>query len=93
MVYIAIVLCGLSAFVSLADIVGVWAAYRRQPMGIPGGYSSVPLISIALGVLAWLIARRSIGAWALLPAAIDPGTWQLIWLPFYLVWHRRRNRE
>jgi len=92
MVYIAAILLTLAAYVVLGNIVGILDAFRRRRSGISGGFSCVPILAIVFCVLAWLFGRQSIGAWAFLPVAIDPATWSLIALPFYLALRRRTGR-
>ena len=88
---IALLLLVLAMYVAAMNIAGSVRTILRRRKGIPGGYSSVPLVSIVFGGGAWWLANDTIGWWAMLPAVIDPGTWVLVTLPF-LLWERFRRR-
>src|SRR4051794_30125661 len=92
----ALVLMALALLIATGNIVGVTQALLRQRHGTPGGYSTVPLFSIFFASAAWFLAgdRIAFGTW--LPAVIDPATWSLVILPFYLIWRvigRPANRH
>jgi hypothetical protein len=88
---IATILLILASLVALLNILGSYQAFRRARNGLSGGYSNVALISLVFCLLAWRLAPNTIGAWALIPTLIDPGTWSLVILPFYLAWRALRH--
>jgi hypothetical protein len=83
---IGIVFAVLASLIAALNLTGTYQAIQRQRKGDPRGYSSVPLFSLMLSLGALGLLYKSIGYWALLPAALDPGTWSIFILPFYLVW-------
>jgi hypothetical protein len=93
MIIVAIIALGLAVFVSIGNIIGCCAAIRRRRKGGTRGYSCVPLVSIVFCTIAWLNTPESIGAWAFLPAALDPGTYSLASLPFYLAWRWHNDQR
>lgn len=76
----------LASLIAAGNLTGTYQAIQRQRKGDPRGYSSVPLISLLLSLGALGLLHKSIGYWALLPAVVDPGTWSIFVLPFYLLW-------
>jgi hypothetical protein len=83
---IAIVLVVLASLVALANLIGCYQATQRARKGLSGGYSTVPILSLVFSLVAWRLAIDTMGYWAFVPAALDPGTWALVFLPFYLLW-------
>lgn len=81
MIYVAFAFLGLSALLAFANIAGIIGAVAKQRRGIDEGYSSVPLFSLLFSLVAWALAKDTIGLWAFVAAAIDPGTWMLLGLP------------
>ena len=79
------VFLALGALIAVANLSGVVAAIRRQRRGIDEGYSSIPAISAIFCTVAWFLDRGTIGLWAFLPALVDPGTWSIVVLPFFLL--------
>jgi len=77
------ILFGLSTLVAVGNITGVLAAVRRKKRGEDRGFSCVPVLSLVLGIAAWIVGPEPLGAWLLLPALLDPATWSLALLPFY----------
>jgi len=90
MITFAWILIAIASYIAIVDIVGCTRALIRKRRSQPGGYSTIPILSLALCLIAWLIARPSIGLWAFVPAIFDPATWSLIYLPFYLLSHKTR---
>ena len=84
-VYIAFFCLGVSTLVACGNIAGCVGAVIRKKRGIDQGYSSIPLVSILFSFLAWALGGQAIGPLAFIPAALDPGTWMLIALPFAFV--------
>jgi hypothetical protein len=89
---VGIVFVLLASLVAVANLSGTYQAIQLQRKGIQKGYSSVPLLSLMFSILALGALYRSIGYWPLLPAALDPGTWSVLVLPFYLVWRMISDR-
>ena len=82
MTYIAFVCLGVSALIACGNIAGCIGAVRRKKRGIDQGYTSIPLVSILFSSLAWAFGGPAFGLWVFIPAALDPGTWMLLALPF-----------
>jgi hypothetical protein len=76
----------LSCYVALVNLAGTYLAIQRNRKGISGGYSSVPIVSLMLCLMVVGLAYEVLGLWPLIPALIDPGTWSVVILPFFLVW-------
>jgi hypothetical protein len=93
MTAIAIVLLVLASFIALANLGGGIRQTQRARKGIPGGYSNVPFFSLIFCLVAWILAGDTIGIWVWLPTALDPGTWSLFILPFYLMWRWYCDRK
>jgi hypothetical protein len=88
---LSIILLVFAALVAVANIGGCIAANRRKQRGAVGGYSNVPFVSLLFCLLAWRAAgREHFGYCTFLPAVLDPGTWSLLLLPFFL-WRNRRK--
>jgi hypothetical protein len=83
---VSVLLIAFASCIALVNIIGGYGALRRARHGIPGGYSCVPLFSVLFSTVAWLFSQNTIGIWAFVPAVIDPATWSLAYLPFYLSW-------
>lgn len=83
----------LASLVAMANLFGTYQALQLQRKGMSKGYSSVPLLSMMLSLGALGALYGTIGYWALLPAALDPGTWSVVILPFYLVWRVISGRD
>ena len=81
-----VLLIGLASYVALMNFAGAYLAIQRKRKGISGGYSSVPIVSLMLCLMAVAIGYEVLGLWPLIPALIDPGTWTVFILPFFLVW-------
>jgi len=79
------VLFGLSASIAVGNIGGVLAAVRRQRRGDDRGFSCAPFFSVVFGAAAWIAGPGPLGIWVLAPAVLDPATWSLVALPFYLL--------
>jgi len=90
MTVVAVILVVLAGLLAVGNIGGHIDAIRRHRRGESGGYSNIAGISLLLCILAWVLARDRLGLWAFLPAILDPGTWSVIVLPFFLI--RRRDR-
>ncbi len=82
MIYIAFACLGVSALIACGNIAGCIGAAIRKKRVIYQGYTSIPLISILFSSLAWAFGGPAFGLWAFIPAALDPGTWMLLALPF-----------
>lgn len=93
MVYIAFVCLGVSTLVACGNIAGSIGAVIRKRRGIDQGYTCIPLVSILFSSLAWVLGGTTIGALAFIPAALDPGTWMLVALPFALIDFPQRQRK
>lgn len=96
MVYFAYACLGISIMIAIGNIAGCVGAERRYRRGIEEGYSSVPILSLLFSFLAWAFGGSSIGIWAFIPAALDPGTWMLVGLPLALLdidWPQRKRAE
>jgi hypothetical protein len=78
------ILIALASYIAILDIFGCTRAIVRKRRGDSRGYSNIPVLSLLLCCIAWLIARPTFGFWAFVPAILDPATWSLIYLPFYL---------
>lgn len=83
----ATVLMILASFIALGNIIG---CVRAEPQR---GYSAVPFLSVLFSGAAWICSSDSIGFWTFIPAVLDPGTWILVILPFYLIWRYFIKRE
>jgi hypothetical protein len=70
---LGIVFLLLSSLVALCNICDCVAGELRRRMGAGAGYANLPMLSLFFSTLAWLLARQKIGAWAFLPALLDPG--------------------
>ena len=81
-----ILLLALASYVALMNFAGTYLAIQRKRKGISGGYSCVPLVSLMLCLMAVAIAYDTLRLWPLLPAIIDPGTWTIVIMPFFLMW-------
>ena len=93
MTMLGIIFLVLSALIASGNIGGCIAAHHRKRKGIPGGYSNVPLFSLLFSTLAWLLARKTLGAWSFLPAIVDPGTLMTIiapWILFNEFWKQKK---
>lgn len=88
----SLVLFGLATLIAACNLIGGVAAVRRQRRGDSRGYSAIPLFSIPLSVGAYLAGPEPLGLFALAPAALDPATWSLLSMPFFLIAERRRGR-
>jgi hypothetical protein len=75
-----------ASYIAIAHLCGCTAAMIWKYKGIDRGYSTVAGASLILCFVAWLSRSDTIGLWAFLPAAADPGTWSLLILPFFLAW-------
>jgi len=91
MTTVALILLLLAGVVAVLNIYGVVVAIWRRAHGDLRNYSCIPFFSIALSVVAFLIARQSIGLWAFFPVVIDPGAWVTATLPFVLFREMRQN--
>jgi len=89
---IGVAFLALASLIAVANLIGCFRALRRKHLGIDKGYSSIPLLSILFSLVGLAVFRNVIGYWALLPAAIDPGTWSIVILPFYLLWRVIRGQ-
>jgi len=69
---LGIVFLLLSSLVALGNFCDCMMTEMRRRRGVGGGYSSVPVLSLLFSTFAWLLARQEIGAWAFLPALLDP---------------------
>jgi hypothetical protein len=85
------VLFGLSGLVAVGNLAGVVSATRRRKRGDDRGFSCVPFLSLLLGGAAWLAGPEPLGVWVLAPAALDPATWSLVWLPVCLLLRARQD--
>ncbi len=96
MVYFAYACLIISMLIAIGNIAGCVGAARRYRRGIEEGYSSVPILSLFFSFLAWAFGGSSIGIWAFIPAALDPGTWMLVGLPlafFDITWPQKEKRR
>lgn len=96
MVYFAYASLGVSILIAIGNIAGCVGAARRFGAGSEEGYSSVPILSLFFSFLAWTFGEPSIGIWAFIPAALDPGTWMLVGLPltfFDITWPQRKRAK
>ena len=82
MIYIAFVCLGVSTLIACGNIAGCIGAAIRKKRGIDRGYTCIPLVSILFSSLAWAFGGPAFGLWVFIPAALDPGTWMLLALPF-----------
>jgi len=87
MLILSIVFLLVAICIASMNIAGCIVAYRRRQKGIEGGYSNIPILSLLLCGLAWLTGREYLKLWMFIPALVDPGTWALIALPFFLAWN------
>jgi hypothetical protein len=85
MLTVAFILMGLASLVAIGNISGCLAAHKRKKQGIDKGYSNIPLVSLAFSILAWLAGHDRLGMWPFLPAALDPGTWLSLYMP-WVIW-------
>ena len=85
MIYVAIALLMIGTLAAVGNMGGTISAIRRQRRGNKHGYSNVPFISLAFCAGAWALGRDTIGLWAFVPTALDPGTWMLVALPGALI--------
>jgi hypothetical protein len=81
-----VLLIALASYVALMNFAGTYLAIQRKRKGISGGYSCVPLVSLMLCLMAVAIAYDTLGLLPLIPALIDPGTWTIVVMPFFLLW-------
>jgi Na+/melibiose symporter-like transporter len=82
---IAFVLIGLASITAVQNICGcIWACSNKKK-GIDKGYSSVPIVSLILCLIAYAVARDAMGCWVFIPTVIDPGTWMTMYLP-WVIW-------
>jgi hypothetical protein len=86
MIATAIILIVLASYVALMNLAGNYQTLQRRRQGASGGYSNVAIVSFAFCLLARRLAPDVIGPWAFIPAIVDPGTWTIVILPFFLVW-------
>ncbi len=86
MTVIGFIFVALASCIAIGDVIGGYQAILRRRKGIPRGFSTVPLLSLLFSLAALALLYQTIGYWALLPAALDPATWSLVYLPFYLLW-------
>ena len=85
-IILTILLIALASYVALMNFAGTYLAIQRRRKGISGGYSSVPLVSLMFCLMAVAISYDTLGFWPLIPALIDPGTWLIVTMPFFLLW-------
>lgn len=88
MVYLAYAMLALATLIAVGNVGGLVAAAKSKR-----GYSTVPLLSLVICTAAFYIARDAIGAWAFLPALVDPGNWVLVLLPGYLIYRLMMDRR
>lgn len=79
--HLSVILLIIAALTALGNIAGGIGALRRKRSQGGRGYSHIPLISLLCCLGAWNFSRETMGFWAFLPAAVDPGTWVLAALP------------
>ena len=82
MTYIAFFFLGVSTLIACGNIAGCIGAVIRKKQGIHQGYTCIPLVSILFSSLAWAVGGPDFGLWVFIPAALDPGTWMLLAVPF-----------
>ena len=82
---LAISLLLAAAFVVVLNWGCVAASSRNKGRGIDRHYSTVPLVSVILTVVAWLIIPWDGRPWLFAIPALDIANWMLLWLPVWLM--------
>lgn len=83
----------LSVIMTVGNFWVLIAAYWERRRGGDRGHSMLPLLGLLFGLGAWFCVWDLLGWWALVPAAVDPGTWILLTLPWVIAWNVRDARK
>jgi hypothetical protein len=89
---LAIILLGAASLVAISNDVGMIAALQRKKKGDKRGFSCVAGISLIFCGGAWFVDRTHHSWWFFLPAALDAGTWTVIYLPWFLLYQKLKSR-
>lgn len=81
---IVILLLLLAAFVVVMNWRCALVSLRNKRRGIDRHHSMVPLVSIVLAALAYLIYPRPDMMWLFAIPLLDIANWNLLWLPVVL---------
>ncbi len=92
MTLLGIVFFALSCCIALMNLSGVIAAWVRRWKGIDRGFSCIPMLTFLASCLAFRLAGSTLVGWCFIPVLLDPFTWSLIVLPFFLLWRYIRTR-
>ena len=82
---LAIVQLFAAAFVVVMNWGCVIVSWRNKRRGIARHYSTVPLVSVVLTVVAWAIIPWDGRHWLFAIPALDIANWMLLWLPVWLM--------
>jgi hypothetical protein len=66
---------------------------RNKKRGIERHYSTIPLVSLPLAALAYLIFPRPNRGWIFVFPLLDIANWRLLWLPLALLRDKRRKQS
>jgi hypothetical protein len=83
----SVILLFLACGITFGNWSGTLQAYRNRKNGIPRGYSQIPFLSLIFCALASLVYPFRPWWWILIPTALDPGTWVLLYLPV-VIWRQ-----
>ena len=94
---VTIVCLSLATLVSVGNWIGVMACLRDRRRGSSRSFSLVPVVTLALVVVAALTNpsadRGYISTWILwLVALTDLALWQLLYLPIFLFLNRHKGQ-
>lgn len=88
---IASVFLIFAAYIVVMNWGCVIASARNKQRGIDRHHSTVPLVSVFLTILAYLIYPKPDKMWLISLPLLDIANWSLLWLPVVLIREARKK--
>lgn len=89
---LAIIILLFAAYIVVMNWGCVIVSSRNRRLGIDRHHSTVPVVTLVLVVLAYLLYPRQDKSWMIVIPLLDIANWSLLWLPVMLIREARRKR-
>ena len=89
---LTIVILLFAAYIVVMNWGFVFVSSRNRRRGIDRHHSTVPVVTLVLVALAYLLYPRQDKSWMIVIPLLDIANWSLLWLPVVLIREARRKR-
>jgi hypothetical protein len=88
---LSLAILAVAAFVVVMNWSCIIVTIRNKRRGIDRHHSTVPIVSLLLAALAYLIYPRAEKIWMISVPLFDIANWSLLWLPVVLIRETRKK--